>query len=188
MRLIRTACCSHSRTAAPRTLAFRPVYPHQRWTHLRGQLHYRGHASVLLLCDVHPMPHGEHAKRWNLVCTTDSRHTCKLCDSQLVGVATSPGTHSWAAARPSATLPQTNLTSTWNLIDGWLRVEYKNNSGTWVPVTKNGCVWDLRERMTTAHSPWNEPDQSERDSAAAGTSGSRRCPRPGAILPTLRTL
>ena len=26
-------------------------------------------------------------------------------------------------------------TATWNLIDGYLRVEYKNNSGVWVPVT-----------------------------------------------------
>ncbi|MGA2353033.1 MAG: hypothetical protein ABSG02_00960 [Terriglobales bacterium] len=28
-----------------------------------------------------------------------------------------------------------NLTATWNLIDGWLRVEYLNNSGAWVAVT-----------------------------------------------------
>ena len=26
--------------------------------------------------------------------------------------------------------------ASWNLIDGWLRVEYLNNSGTWVPVTQ----------------------------------------------------
>ena len=29
----------------------------------------------------------------------------------------------------------TYLTSTWNLIDGWLRVEYKDASGVWHPVT-----------------------------------------------------
>jgi hypothetical protein len=29
----------------------------------------------------------------------------------------------------------TYQTSTWNLIDGYLRVEYKNASGTWVGVT-----------------------------------------------------
>ena len=31
--------------------------------------------------------------------------------------------------------PENYLSSTWNLIDGWLRVEYLNNSGQWVGVT-----------------------------------------------------
>ena len=35
----------------------------------------------------------------------------------------------------SALTSDTYLSATWNLIDGWLRVEYLNNSGQWIPVT-----------------------------------------------------
>ena len=40
-----------------------------------------------------------------------------------------------AVAVTSQVNAQTNQTASWNLLDGWLRVEYLNNSGTWVPVT-----------------------------------------------------
>src|ERR1017187_79165 len=45
-------------------------------------------------------------------------------------VGTSPVTSNLTAITPSGILP-----TSWNLIDGWLRVEYLNNSNQWVPVT-----------------------------------------------------
>jgi Tfp pilus assembly protein PilX len=36
----------------------------------------------------------------------------------------------------AANLPLTQATASWNLIDGWLRVEYKDANGNWNPVTK----------------------------------------------------
>ena len=41
-----------------------------------------------------------------------------------------------------------NLTATWNLIDGWLRVEYLNNSGAWVPVTNEWLSLGFARGMT----------------------------------------
>jgi hypothetical protein len=47
-----------------------------------------------------------------------------------------PPTGTTTFANPVATATSSAVGSaTWNLIDGWLRVEYLNSSGTWVPVT-----------------------------------------------------
>ncbi len=39
-------------------------------------------------------------------------------------------------------------TATWNLIDGYLRVEYLNNSGVWVPVTNEWLALGFARGMT----------------------------------------
>jgi Tfp pilus assembly protein PilX len=68
-------------------------------------------------------------------------------------------TAGWAASpyfplvQNSTTLGETtnadgNLTATWNLIDGWLRVEYLNNSGAWVPVTNEWLSLGFARGMT----------------------------------------
>ncbi len=56
-------------------------------------------------------------------------------------------------AEPSTSLAEitnadVNLTATWNLIDGWLRVEYLNNSGNWVPVTNEWLKLGFARGMT----------------------------------------
>ena len=45
-------------------------------------------------------------------------------------VGTSPVTSNLTAITPTGITP-----TSWNLIDGWLRVEYLNNSNQWVPIT-----------------------------------------------------
>jgi Tfp pilus assembly protein PilX len=54
-------------------------------------------------------------------------------------------------------------TASWNLIDGYLRVEYKNNSGTWVPVTSE---W-LQLGFARSTAP---PTLSGTSAPAAGTN------------------
>jgi hypothetical protein len=75
--------------------------------------------------------------------------TVNLCPPSTVSAASVPaGCPSTGAypyyALPNPALPVVSSTLTpynsafsdsWSLIDGWLRVEYLNNSGTWVPVT-----------------------------------------------------
>ncbi|MGA7561252.1 MAG: hypothetical protein WCF61_13735 [Terriglobales bacterium] len=56
-------------------------------------------------------------------------------------------------AEPSTSLAEVtnataNLTATWNLIDGWLRVEYLNNSGVWIPVTNEWLQLGFARGMT----------------------------------------
>jgi len=46
-------------------------------------------------------------------------------------------------------------TATWNLIDGYLRVEYLNNSGTWVPVTQEWLNLGFARGVTAPTSPGN---------------------------------
>lgn len=41
-----------------------------------------------------------------------------------------------------------NLSATWNLIDGWLRVEYLNSSGAWVAVTNEWLALGFARGMT----------------------------------------
>ena len=50
-----------------------------------------------------------------------------------------------------------NLTATWNLIDGWLRVEYLNNSGAWVPVTNEWLSLGFARGMTAPTAPGTNP-------------------------------
>jgi Tfp pilus assembly protein PilX len=51
--------------------------------------------------------------------------------------------------------PSQALSNAWNLIDGYLRVEYLNNSGTWVPVTNEWLQLGFARGVTapTAGSP-----------------------------------
>ena len=50
-----------------------------------------------------------------------------------------------------------NLSATWNLIDGWLRVEYLNNSGVWVPVTNEWLQLGFARGMTAPTAPGTNP-------------------------------
>ena len=52
---------------------------------------------------------------------------------------------------------ETNLTATWNLIDGWLRVEYLNNSGTWVPVTNEWLSLGFARGLTAPTASGTNP-------------------------------
>ncbi len=67
-------------------------------------------------------------------------------------LTTAPATNDVA---PST--PETYLSSTWNLIDGWLRVEYKNNSGTWVPVTQEWLGLGFARGLTAPTAPGTNP-------------------------------
>jgi Tfp pilus assembly protein PilX len=61
----------------------------------------------------------------------------------------------------STTYSETNanagLSATWNLIDGWLRVEYLNNSGNWVPVTNEWLQLGFARGMTAPTAPGTNP-------------------------------
>ena len=46
-----------------------------------------------------------------------------------------------------------NLTATWNLIDGWLRVEYKDASGVWHPVTNEWLQLGFARGLTAPTLP-----------------------------------
>jgi hypothetical protein len=50
-----------------------------------------------------------------------------------------------------------NLTATWNLIDGWLRVEYLNNSGNWVAVTNEWLQLGFARGTTAPTAPGTNP-------------------------------
>ncbi len=66
-----------------------------------------------------------------------------------------------------------NGTATWNLIDGYLRVEYKDASGAWNPVTREWLGLGFARGVTPPTHPRQQPNQSERDSAAARAGGSQ---------------
>src|SRR5208282_2095053 len=82
---------------------------------------------------------------------------------------------------------ETNLTATWNLIDGWLRVEYLNNSGTWVPVTNEWLQLGFARGMTAPTAPLTNPVnpnailllQEPADRAVSGGS----IPAEGSLVP-----
>jgi len=71
-----------------------------------------------------------------------------------------------------------NLTATWNLIDGWLRVEYLNNSGSWVPVTNEWLGLGFARGLTPPTAAGTNPinpnailllqEPADRASAAGG--------------------
>ncbi len=74
----------------------------------------------------------------------------------------------WASAAPyfpsvngSTSYAESNanaqLSSTWNLIDGWLRVEYLNNSGVWVPVTNEWLQLGFARGMQPPTAPGTNP-------------------------------
>jgi len=73
----------------------------------------------------------------------------------------------WAASpffpsvNGSSTYPETNanagLSASWNLIDGWLRVEYLNNSGNWVAVTNEWLQLGFARGMTAPTGPGTNP-------------------------------
>ena len=79
------------------------------------------------------------------------------------------------------------LTATWNLIDGWLRVEYLNNSGTWVPVTNEWLQLGFARGMTAPTAPLTNPVnpnailllQEPADRAVSGGS----IPAEGSLVP-----
>ena len=54
---------------------------------------------------------------------------------------------------PAATNADTQLTATWNLIDGWLRVEYKDVSGNWHPVTNEWLTLGFARGLTAPTLP-----------------------------------
>jgi Tfp pilus assembly protein PilX len=60
----------------------------------------------------------------------------------------------------SGALTQYNVaanTSSWNLIDGWLRVEYLNNTGTWVPVTNEWLQLGFARGVKPPTAPGTNP-------------------------------
>ncbi len=71
------------------------------------------------------------------------------CATSTVPTPTSTTTNTWTTTYPYYALPNPGLPiessalttynqvydDSWSTLDGWLRVEYLNNSGTWVPVT-----------------------------------------------------
>ncbi|MGA3092146.1 MAG: hypothetical protein ABSD75_26355 [Terriglobales bacterium] len=57
----------------------------------------------------------------------------------------------------SETAANGNLTATWNLIDGWLRVEYKDASGIWHPVTNEWLQLGFARGLTAPTAPGTNP-------------------------------
>jgi hypothetical protein len=59
---------------------------------------------------------------------------------------------------PNGASPSNATTSTdWNLIDGWLRVEYKDSSGTWHPVTMEWLQLGFARGVTPPITPGSNP-------------------------------
>jgi hypothetical protein len=57
---------------------------------------------------------------------------------------------------PYPTLPNTN-TATWNLLDGYLRVEYKDKNGVWHPVTTEWLNFGFARGLTPPGTPMANP-------------------------------
>ena len=86
--------------------------------------------------------------------------------------------HGWAHRRGSL-LAAANCRHPWNLIDGWLRVEYQNAAGAWVGVTTEWLQLGFaRGRQSSDHAGRRrcgvEPSTSQRHPDIAGT-GRPRC-------------
>jgi Tfp pilus assembly protein PilX len=72
---------------------------------------------------------------------------------------------SWTGAYPYYALPNANGSSVynsasstaWNLIDGWLRVEYKDASGNWHPVTTEWLQLGFARGLTPPTTPGSNP-------------------------------
>ena len=69
---------------------------------------------------------------------------------------TLPFIGSTAAGASSVTVSTTN-TSTWNLLDGYLRVEYKDAAGTWNPVTQEWLELGFARGLTAPTAPGTNP-------------------------------
>lgn len=61
--------------------------------------------------------------------------TTTLCPPGNLNVAPPAGCPVTDPPYPYVLLNNTGNAATWNMIDGWLRVEYKNAAGNWIPVT-----------------------------------------------------
>jgi Tfp pilus assembly protein PilX len=78
---------------------------------------------------------------------------------------TTPGTYPYyAPPNPSTPVVSSALTpynsaraNSWSLIDGYLRVEYLNNSGAWVPVTQEWLQLGFARGVTPPTSPGTNP-------------------------------
>lgn len=84
----------------------------------------------------------------------------KLCPPPDVAVANRvPG----CAISPAVPAPpyyaasNAGNTATWNLIDGWLRVEYKDVAGNWNPVTNEWLSLGFARGLTPPTAPGNNP-------------------------------
>ena len=75
----------------------------------------------------------------------------------------------------------------WNLIDGYLRVEYKDTSGNWNPVTMEWLNLGFARGLTPPTVSGNEPHQPQCDSAVsrAGRPQWRWSNRPERVSATL---
>ncbi|MGB9233210.1 MAG: hypothetical protein WCC04_02285 [Terriglobales bacterium] len=108
------------------------------------------------------------------------------CATSTVPTPTGSTTNTWTTTYPYYALPNPGIpvessalttynspySDSWSLLDGWLRVEYLNNSGQWVPVTQEWLQLGFA-RGTTAPTA---------NSAGSPATGTKNPINPNAIL------